>query len=453
MLPNRSLYASGRLSLVALALLALLALQALQAMAASPSSPLRVGTSGDYAPFSDSGGGLHGFDRAVARAFAEEREQEIEFVTFRWPKLLRDLGAGRFDVAMSGITIRPERSAAGRFSLPVIETGAVLLVNEARTWRDASEANHKRIRIAVNAGGHLERVAHEHFPEAVLVVIPDNRAVLRALVDWKVEAVLTDSVEAPGWLRKAEGFRALGPFTRDRKAFLLAPDADALAADLDGWLLDREADGTLAKLRALHFGAKAAAAARIATPLRGLLASIDERLSLMPLIGLAKRREGYPLEVPEREKFVLDTAVANMRRSAEVNRVTPPPEDAVRAFFQAQMEAAKEVQWNAVRAATPGAETPLLSLDGSLRPALIRIGERINRLLLALPDELDPVAVSSAANEQLRSSHLSRPTRKRLADAITAFVAANASPEMAPSDGGSKAPASVTPFEPRRGSR
>ena len=57
---------------------------------------LRVGTSGDYAPFSSAGEGRSpsGFDIAVARAYAQERGLGLEFVSFRWPDLVRDL-AGR----------------------------------------------------------------------------------------------------------------------------------------------------------------------------------------------------------------------------------------------------------------------------------------------------------------------------------------------------------------------
>ena len=93
---------------------------------------LRVGTSGDYAPFSSGDGGSRaGFDIAVARAYAEERGLGLEFVRFRWPDLVRDLAAGRFDVAMSGVTVQPRRSLAGRFSVPVVESGAVLLMRES----------------------------------------------------------------------------------------------------------------------------------------------------------------------------------------------------------------------------------------------------------------------------------------------------------------------------------
>ena len=72
---------------------------------------LRVGTSGDYAPFSlaEEGGPASGFDVTLARSYAKERGVEVEFVRFRWPELVRDLEAGRFDVAMSGITVAPRR--------------------------------------------------------------------------------------------------------------------------------------------------------------------------------------------------------------------------------------------------------------------------------------------------------------------------------------------------------
>ena len=87
---------------------------------------LRVGTSGDYAPFSMAYGDRvagswtpQGLDIAVAQAYARDRGLEIEWVPFRWPDLRRDLAGGRFDVAMSGVTQRPERSLVGRYTIPV----------------------------------------------------------------------------------------------------------------------------------------------------------------------------------------------------------------------------------------------------------------------------------------------------------------------------------------------
>ena len=60
------------------------------------------------------------------------------------------------------------------------------------------------------------------------------------------DAFFSDTLEAPHWLAQLDdGARALPPFTRDRKAWLVRSDRSQLAALLDHWLLAREADGTL----------------------------------------------------------------------------------------------------------------------------------------------------------------------------------------------------------------
>src|SRR6185503_5362431 len=104
----------------------------------------------------------------------------------------------------------------------------------------------------------------------------------------------------------------------------------------DAWLLAREADGAIAKLREQWLGG---GATRTAEPLRALLAALDERLALMPLVGVVKRRDGVPLFVPEREKLVLERALADLNAEAKRSGRTAPPELRVRALFEAQFEA------------------------------------------------------------------------------------------------------------------
>ncbi len=416
--------------------LTLLALIAALAARAAAAETLRVGTSGDYAPLSAASGndpsGLDGFDVAVARAYAEERGLTLEFVIFRWPSLLVDLTKGRFDVAMSGITVRPERSAAGRFTVPVLESGAVVLVAQPERWPSLDDLDRPRVRIGVNAGGHLERAARARFPRATLVAIPDNDTVLRALLEGSLDAAVTDTLEAPVWLRAGEGFAALGPFTRDRKAYLVRADRPELAADLDAWLLARERDGSLARLRRAHLGD--AAGGPVATPLGAILAAVDERLSLMPLIGVAKRREGLPLEVPEREALVLDAAVGEALDAAARAGSPPPPRAEVRGFFRAQIDAAKQVQWDSVRDPEFSPPASLPDLDSALRPALLRIGERQTRLLLALPAQPDLATLRQSTRDALRTPRVSEGSALAIANAIARLSqppAATASPQGA----------------------
>ncbi len=60
---------------------------------------------------------------------------------------------------------------------------------------------------------------------------------------------MTDTLEAPLWQSLDPELGWLGPFTRDRKAYLVRADRPGLAADLDAWLLARERDGSLARRR------------------------------------------------------------------------------------------------------------------------------------------------------------------------------------------------------------
>jgi cyclohexadienyl dehydratase len=381
---------------------------------------LRVGTSGDYAPFSLAGPGdgeFQGFDVAVARAFAEERGAQLEFVRFQWRELVSALAEKRFDVAMSGITVRPDRSTVGRFSVPVARTGAVVLARQPERWKTLEDVDRPGVRVGVNAGGHLEQVALARFERATVVSIPDNDAVRRALLELDLHAVVTDTLEAPLWRGDSESLEVFGPLTRDRKAYLVRNDLPELAESLDAWLLAREADGTLARLRQEHLSEEPMA--RTATPLGALLAAVDERLALMPIVGVAKRRAALPIAVPEREEVVLDRAVESARAAALRQKTKPPADAAVRRLFRAQMEAAKEIQMGAVR--DPAFEPPaaLPSLDSELRPALLRIGERITRLLIALPPNLNANTVRRAARDALRAPYLSEASTLAIADAIT----------------------------------
>ena len=414
----------GRLALAALLLALLLAPEA---PGKHPSEGrLRVGASGDYAPFSLAGenGAPAGFDAEVARRYAKERGLELEFVRFRWPDLLRDLEAGRFELAMSGITVTPRRSLAGRFSAPVAESGAVLLMREPERWKNLDELDARDVRIGVNAGGYLEQVARRRFPHATLLAIPNNQAVREALLAESLDAAVSDSLEAAGWRRGAEELGQSEPFTRDRKAYLVRADQPALAADLDAWLLEREKDGSLAELRRKQLGAEAAAP--VATPLGALFAAVDERLSLMPWVAAAKQRAGLPIEAPEREAQVLEAAVAAAQAAAAQAKAEPLPEAPVRAVFTAQVEAAKQLQARTMRDPAFKPEEPVPDLDGQLRPALLRIGERIAALLVALPADLDEQVVDAAARDGLRTSGLSDESRAAIAEALFKLSAAKA---------------------------
>ena len=370
-------------------------------------SKLKVGTSGDYAPFSyyDSGG-LAGFDIALAQQFAADHGLELEFIIFKWTNLLADLEAGKFDVAMSGVTVRSDRSLAARFTVPMTKSGAVVIVPSGAFEETIETLNREGIRIGVNAGGHLERVTRAQFKSASILTSSENQAVPDMLLAGTIDAVVTDTMEAPFWLQRLPGAKALAPFTQDRKAWLVHPDKSELAEQLDEWLLEQESNGNLGKLRKAFL--PQGNDDETALPLAALLAAMDERLSLMIAVAESKRILGKPVEDLAQEAQVLEAAVQGVTEAARSQGREPLDIAAVRGFFKAQIEAAKAIQYKTLEGAVAMSDPP--DLVNELRPALGRISERINRLLLVAKikhgERMNDLVSQAFAQHQLAENHL-----------------------------------------------
>ena len=329
--------------------------------AAAPPAPavLRVGTSGDYAPFSFAHDGVPaGMDVEIAQRLGRDFGLPVEFVSVPWSNLGAATQRGDFDIAMGGVTMRADRALVGRYSRPYATVAAVALVRaaDARRLATAADLDRPGVRIAVNAGGHLERVAEALFPHAALRPAADNRAVPQRLLDGHADAAFTDTAEMREWLRP--GLRVVGPFRFDHKAYLLPAGSDALAARLDEWLAAREADGWLDEQRTHWLGAGASMDAD-ASARESVAAFVGLRLELMPAVAAAKRAAGLPIEDRAQEERVI----------ARARAVSARP-DHTEAVYRQLIEMAKEVQRGAP------APAPAASLD-ALRDAIGRVDAQL----------------------------------------------------------------------------
>ena len=121
----------------------------------------------------------------------------------------------------------------------------------------------------------------------------------------------------------------------------------------------------------------------------------------------------------DKAQQVIDAALAATRKAAREAHLTPIPDRTVRSFFELQIAAAKEIQ-HAALAAPPG-EAPPADLDTALRPALVRIGNRIAFLLQRLPARIDRGNLEASARRRLRTPGLSDSARDALVEAILAL--------------------------------
>src|SRR5262249_53902584 len=155
-----------------------------------------------------------------------------------------------------------------------------------------------------------------------------------------------------------------------------APGREALADDLDRWLLASEEDGVLASLRERFLGEKERRPA--INPASGfVLDLIARRLDLMPAVAAAKRAAGQPIADPARESQVLEAAARRARRAGLST-------DGYVQLVRAEVDAAKLVQRASARAVpvrtggqSSAAPASVLSLDRELRPAIDRLERAI----------------------------------------------------------------------------
>lgn len=218
---------------------------------------LRVGTTGDYKPFTfrKPDGGYAGADIALAGALAQRLRLRLVFVPTRWATLSADLAADRFDIAMGGVSVTPERAAIGTFSAPVFSDGKRPLVRCADRGRYTSLAaiDRPEVRVVVNPGGTNESFAKQALAHAHLTVHADNLTVFDELLAGRADVMVTDGAEVDHEAATKPGLCAAdvgAPFTRFDKAYLMRTDPD-LAALVDGWIADERRSGHLdAVLRA-----------------------------------------------------------------------------------------------------------------------------------------------------------------------------------------------------------
>jgi ABC-type amino acid transport substrate-binding protein len=221
------------------------------------SGVLRIGTTFDYRPFSyREDGALAGIDVDLGLALAAALGVRAEWVVTSWPTLLDDLAAGAFDVAMSGISVTPERARHGLFGRPYLRTGKSVLARcvVSSRFRTLADIDRPDVRVIVNPGGTNAAFVDRHLEIAEIVRHPDNVGIFEALEAGAADLMITDAIEAeiesarhpglchdlePPWLEPVD------------KAWLLPRDL-VWQATLDTWLTETEASGALAAIVSRH---------------------------------------------------------------------------------------------------------------------------------------------------------------------------------------------------------
>lgn len=160
---------------------------------------IRVGTPGDYRPFAiKTDAGYAGHDIDVIEAMAKELGVKIEYVPTTWPKLMQDLQANKFDVAVGGITRNVARIRLVEMLPGYAPFGKVALVRSAEKakYQQAADLNKPEVRVIKNPGGTNEAYVLENLKAAQVSTHDKNAEIPGLIAEGKGDVMITETFEA-----------------------------------------------------------------------------------------------------------------------------------------------------------------------------------------------------------------------------------------------------------------
>ncbi len=226
---------------------------------------IKIATESSYKPFSytDADGKLIGYEIELIDALCAQMKAECEVISQDWDGLIPGLNAQKFDAAIAGMSITPERKEVVEFSDPYFYTGIVLIGKKGDDISvDALKAQPIASQRATVASQYLQ---DEHSDADIKLYDTQDNAYLD-LTSGRVRAMMSDKVTGIDWLKTAAGkdYEVKGQeiSTDDDAMGIAFRKADPLVAKFNAALAELKANGTYEQITSSYFGTSTTAAAQ-----------------------------------------------------------------------------------------------------------------------------------------------------------------------------------------------
>lgn len=157
---------------------------------------LRVAMSADQPPFNmrNRSGKIVGFDVDLSQTLARAMQVELEIVELPFAQLLPALIDGKADIAISGITITPDRSRRVSFVGPYILSGKSMLTTARikNVVKSSADFNDPEIRIVALKDSTSESFVQRGLPKASLYGIANYNEGIQMLLTGSMDAMVAD---------------------------------------------------------------------------------------------------------------------------------------------------------------------------------------------------------------------------------------------------------------------
>lgn len=184
-------------------LIALLVGAVFGADTAAAGGKLRIGIEANYPPYEfyqKQSGAYTGFDVELIEALSRLMGYDgVEFVNTPFNNILKGLGEGKYDAAISAIYITPERQRIADFTMPYAIDGSVVIgkigSSEKPEYKVSAEKGSVNFELAeMKFAGSGEAVPAESAEEAILM-----------LIDGRSDRAITASLTAKYYLSNGYG--------------------------------------------------------------------------------------------------------------------------------------------------------------------------------------------------------------------------------------------------------
>jgi len=160
---------------------------------------IKIGSPADYPPFAyiDNNNEYAGLDVDVVSDIFNRLKVNFTFVKTSWASLHTDLLAGKFDMAIGGISLTIERKEF-LYSESFMQSGKTLLTLKKyeHSIKSMADVDRDGITVVVNCGGTNEQFVKSYIKNAKVVVVENNCEIFSRLAAGEFNFMFTDLTEA-----------------------------------------------------------------------------------------------------------------------------------------------------------------------------------------------------------------------------------------------------------------
>ena len=175
---------------------------------------------------------------------------KLEYVPTSWPTLMEDTLAGKFDLAICGITITEARQKQALMSVGYLGNGKTVLcrAEDADKYTSLEAINRPEVRVMENPGGLNEKFARDNLPNATLVIHDVNQEIPGLIAAGEADVMITEILEAGFYVGQDSRLAApliYEPFTQGQLGILMPKGSETLLSYVNTFLAKEKASGRI----------------------------------------------------------------------------------------------------------------------------------------------------------------------------------------------------------------